>query len=237
MVEDEARIVSLLGGASRTDRWQVAESTTVLALLGRCTIDLRDARTEVAGELWMSITSLLATVEVIVPEGTIVQPSGVALLGSATCKVPPHDSPGPLPTIEIDDVTVLGRLCIHTGPPMPRLRERLGRWLRSLARRRPAATPAPILAGAAPHGNDAIGGPESSATTTGLRPPLAVEGDGRPLDQVPAAPSRQPGPGGARRVQRNRPPTEPPAEALDDLDRVLADVLGERATPEGGPSA
>ncbi|MEO1062536.1 MAG: hypothetical protein AAFZ07_14060 [Actinomycetota bacterium] len=139
MADDEARIVSVIGGARRTSRWRIAEDTSVLTLFGRCLLDLREAETE-AGELWFSVASVFATVEIIVPEGTIVQPSGMAFLGASSCEVPRSSRRSTLPAIEIDNVTVFGTLRIHVGQRPPRVG-----LLRRLFRRGPkhAAVAAP----------------------------------------------------------------------------------------------
>lgn len=142
MADDEARIVSVIGGARRTSRWRIAEDTGVLTLFGRCLLDLREAETE-ANELWFSVASVFAVVEIIVPEGTIVQPSGMAFLGVSSCEVPRSKRSGPLPAIEIDSVTVFGSLRIHVGQRPPRVG-----LLRRLLRKGPKHAPrvAPIEA-------------------------------------------------------------------------------------------
>ncbi len=135
MADDEARIVSVIGGARRTSRWRIAEDTSVLTLFGRCLLDLREAETE-ADELWFSVASVFATVEIIVPEGTIVQPSGMAFLGASSCEVPRSKRRGPLPALEIDSITVFGSLRIHVGQRPPRVG-----LLRRLFRRGPTQLP------------------------------------------------------------------------------------------------
>ena len=40
--DDTLRIVSVLGGSRRVGRWRIPSSTSVMALFGRTTIDLRD---------------------------------------------------------------------------------------------------------------------------------------------------------------------------------------------------
>lgn len=119
MADDEARIVSVIGGARRTNRWKVAPQTSVLTLFGRCLLDLRRADTA-ADEIWFGATSVFATVEIIVPEGTVVQPSGMAFLAGSSCVVPEAKTASHLPEIEIEATTVFGRLDIHTGDPRPR---------------------------------------------------------------------------------------------------------------------
>ncbi len=201
MADDEARIVSVIGGARRTSRWRIAEDTSVLTLFGRCLLDLREAETE-ADELWFSVASVFATVEIIVPEGTIVQPSGMAFLGASSCEVPRSKRRGPLPAIEIDSVTVFGSLRIHVGQRPPRVG-----LLRRLFRRgakRPPPAPAPPEAdetGDEPGDWDIDGSDGPSLVDELLmpeRPPTEEEGAEEAADRTD----------------------------MNELDDVLADVLG-----------
>ncbi|MEM9034393.1 MAG: hypothetical protein AAGA99_08625 [Actinomycetota bacterium] len=199
MAEDEARIVSVVGGARRTSRWKVPEDTSVLTLFGRCLLDLRQAETD-ADELWFSIVSVFATVEVIVPEGTVVQPSGMAFLGGSSCEVPLSSSRSQLPPIEIDAITVFGSLRIHVGQ-----RERVSLW-RRIFRRGTAKEPsiaAPV----------AVGGIDGGLVDE-LRMSSPVDDDLLDFESVLDAPIAD----------------EPPAEertGIDELDDVLSDVLGD----------
>ncbi|MEM8903616.1 MAG: hypothetical protein AAGA17_12670 [Actinomycetota bacterium] len=198
MADDEARIVSVIGGAKRTSRWRIAEDTSVLTLFGRCLLDLREAETE-AGELWFSVASVFATVEIIVPEGTIVQPSGMALLGASTCEVPASRRVSPLPAIEIDNITVFGSLRIHVGQRPPRV-GLLRRLFRRGAEHQPAST---VVAGDADTSDDG----------------WDVEGQGPSLvdELLMGEPSAGPAEADAA----------PARTDMNELDDVLADVLGD----------
>jgi len=117
-MDDDAQIISVIGGAKRSGRWRVPASTRTLTLFGRCLIDLRQAETT-ADELSFSCVSAFAGVTFIVPEGAEVRPSGMAILGSARSLVPVSDTPGHLPPISIDAITVFGRLRIRTTDEIP----------------------------------------------------------------------------------------------------------------------
>ncbi len=136
MADDEARIVSFLGRCRRTDRWRSAEDTRVVAVLGTCLLDLRHAEAD-ADRLGFDVLSVLGSVEIIVPAGSDVAPSGAAFLAGVRCEVPVGDLAGPLPPIEVDSLTVLGRLRVHVGQLPPR-RSLLDRLLR---RHPPVASP------------------------------------------------------------------------------------------------
>lgn len=196
MADDEARIVSVIGGARRTSRWRVAEDTRVLTLFGRCLLDLREAETE-ADELWFSVASVFATVEIIVPEGTIVQPSGMAFLGASSCEVPRSARRSTLPAIEIDNITVFGTLRVHVGQRPPRV-GLLRRLFRRGPKHAPVATPVEV----------------DGEPTTDDEEDWDLQADGPTLvdellmaDEPPAA--------------------EPDRTDMTELDDVLADVLGD----------
>ncbi|MFV1991987.1 MAG: LiaF domain-containing protein, partial [Acidimicrobiales bacterium] len=110
-MSEDARIVSVIGGCRRQNRWRVAEDTSVMTLFGRCILDLREAECE-AATIDISVLNVFANVTIIVPEGSDVRPSGMALLGSSSCLVPVSDKASPLPPIDVDGMTVFGRLRI-----------------------------------------------------------------------------------------------------------------------------
>jgi hypothetical protein len=208
MADDEARIVSVIGACRRTSRWRVAEDNRVLALFGRCLLDLREAETD-GPRLGFDILSVFASVEIIVPEGSDVQPSGLALLAAAQCEVPPSSEPGPLPPIEIDSVTVFGRLRVHVGQLSPR-RSLLSRLLR---RGRdpglPAAPPAVPLDAVAPM--EALPPSEPTpAPPEAAAPPVAE-------DTLPPIPTDLgPPPAGALAALDTH--DAPRGDAVDDVD-------------------
>lgn len=107
-----AKIMSIFGGSRRHGRWRVPEKTTVLALFGRCVIDLRDATAD-ADDIRINATSVFASVLILVPDGADVLPSGTAVLASAACLVPPADGSSPLPPVRVESTTVLGKLRIQ----------------------------------------------------------------------------------------------------------------------------
>lgn len=125
-MDDDAQIISVIGGAKRRGRWRVPGSTRTLTLFGRCLIDMRQAETS-AEEICFSCISVFAAVTFMVPEGAEVRPSGVAVLGSARSDVPVTDTPAHLPPISIDAITVLGRLRIRTTHEEPDKGRRLSR--------------------------------------------------------------------------------------------------------------
>ena len=73
--------MALLSNASRTGRWRARGVTQATALLGSCTIDLREAEIE-GDRLLVKASALLGSIHIVVSERTDVDLTGTALLGS-----------------------------------------------------------------------------------------------------------------------------------------------------------
>jgi class 3 adenylate cyclase len=73
-------IVGVMSGGSAKGRWRPAPETRVLALMGGCEVDLRQA--EIDGpEVVIKAFAIMGGIEIIVPEGIEVELSGFALMG------------------------------------------------------------------------------------------------------------------------------------------------------------
>lgn len=141
-MDDEASIVSIIGSCRRTNRWRIAEETSVKTLFGRCYLDMREADCD-AKLIELDIVSVFANVTIIVPDGCDIRPSGGAILGSFSCLVPVSDKTCKLPPIEIESNTIFGRLRIATISEIPAKKKR--RW----RRKQQAITP-PLVTPAEP---------------------------------------------------------------------------------------
>jgi predicted membrane protein len=74
------RIVAVIGNDERSGRWRPGEDTRALALVGDCTLDLRQA--DVAGgERRITAIAVIGDVRVVVPPGVAVQLEGISPLG------------------------------------------------------------------------------------------------------------------------------------------------------------
>jgi class 3 adenylate cyclase len=72
---------AMLSSANRSGRWQAKGVTQATALLAACTIDLRQADIE-GDQLLVRASAILGSVHIVVAEGTDVDLTGTALLGS-----------------------------------------------------------------------------------------------------------------------------------------------------------
>lgn len=107
------KMLAVLGRCHRTGRWRLARRSSVLALLGLCHLDLRHSFVETE-QVRVKVTVLLGSATFIVPNGAEVRPSGMSLLGGSILDVPEHEDTSELPTLEIDWVSILGRIRIVT---------------------------------------------------------------------------------------------------------------------------
>ncbi|MEM7342054.1 MAG: hypothetical protein AAF467_25665 [Actinomycetota bacterium] len=148
-----AKMLAVLGRSRRTGRWRPAKTTNVLALFGGCKVDMTHAVID-EEELKMTVTVLFGTATVMVPEGAVVQPSGISLLAASNVLVSDDEPDGPVPTITIEWTTVLGRLRIFHPSMAPDLVEELPpaavAAVAAAPAQIPAAAPPAVLAAAAP---------------------------------------------------------------------------------------
>lgn len=111
-----AQMTAFLGRCRRLGLWQVPPKSAVFALFGTCHLDMRLAYTAKDTEtVKMKVTSIFGGVEIIVPDGVEVRPSGAAFLAVSDFDVPKIRQDASLPPIELDSLTVFGRLRLHTA--------------------------------------------------------------------------------------------------------------------------
>ncbi len=110
-----AKMSAILGRNRRLGQWQIPERSAVFALFGTCHLDMRKAYTEEdLKEVKMSATTIFGGVEIIVPDGVEVRPSGAAFLASSIFEVPRIREDASLPPLILDSFTLFGRLRLHT---------------------------------------------------------------------------------------------------------------------------
>jgi hypothetical protein len=73
-------VVAVMSGATRRGRWRVPAETTVIALMGGCKLDLREAVIE-EPEVRIDIFACMGGVEIVVPDGVDVELTGIAIMG------------------------------------------------------------------------------------------------------------------------------------------------------------
>jgi hypothetical protein len=84
-------VVGIMGGGHSKGRWRPDNDMTALAIMGGCTVDLRQAEIE-GPVIDISAIAIMGGVEVIVPEGIAVELSGIAIMGGKDCRVKGRDA-------------------------------------------------------------------------------------------------------------------------------------------------
>jgi hypothetical protein len=102
----------LLSGVERTGLWRIAESSSLLVVLGSCKLDLRRA-TIGATLTTIHVRVVLGSLEVIVPHGVEVDLEASSVLSSKTLRVMGPTPLGDPPRIVITGVVIAGSLTIR----------------------------------------------------------------------------------------------------------------------------
>ena len=127
-------VAGVFGRERRDGRWVVPERLTVTAVFGEVVLDLRQAILQ-SRRVTVLATVLGGTLQLIVPEGVVVETTGTAVLSRQSgqgvqqpASPPRAGSPQPeLPVIEVRTIALGGRVKI--------IRPRRSRW-RAFSRRR-----------------------------------------------------------------------------------------------------
>lgn len=113
-VQPADRAVAVFGETKRAGQWVPARRTTVAAVMGSATIDLREARLR-PGTTTVTAVAFMGSVEILVPPGLHVQCAGSAVFGSFERR---DSSPAPVDVgesmVRVDGVAVFGSVEIET---------------------------------------------------------------------------------------------------------------------------
>jgi class 3 adenylate cyclase len=106
--------LALLSSANRSGRWQAKGVTQATALLGTCTIDLREA--EIDGDrLLVRASAILGAIHIVVSESTDVDLTGTALLGSIKDRRKSVDT-GAGPEVRVEAFALCGSVTVANEP-------------------------------------------------------------------------------------------------------------------------
>ena len=111
------RVLAILGGVEREGRWVVPQNVRVTAILGGISLDFREALLA-PGVTQVHVTTIMGSVDIIVPPHVAVQCDGLAILGGFD---EVHRAPSrpdlDRPTLMITGVAVMGGVDIKTRLP------------------------------------------------------------------------------------------------------------------------
>jgi hypothetical protein len=109
-------LVAVMGGVTKKGRWTPARRTFVIAFMGGAELDFRDAILP-AGVTEVQIFTIWGGVEIIVPPGTRVDSSGVAIMGGFEhVPGPPVDDPD-APVIRVTGLALMAGVEVHVRLP------------------------------------------------------------------------------------------------------------------------
>jgi Domain of unknown function (DUF1707)/Cell wall-active antibiotics response 4TMS YvqF len=106
-------LLGLLGAGDRRGRWRVAESVTVINVLGGADLDLTEA-TLAAREVTIRVFSILGGSDIIVPDDVQVELSSFALLGGDELKRNGPEPPPDAPVVHVKTFSILGGTDVKT---------------------------------------------------------------------------------------------------------------------------
>jgi hypothetical protein len=120
-VEEQRAVLSSI---TRKGRWRLAPRSRFSAVLGSVELDLREAIIPGA-EVEMELRVVLGSVEIVVPEGVEVRPSGGGILSSQDVRVPPTTLAA-APVLRLKISGALGSVSVRTKPRLvEQIKERL----------------------------------------------------------------------------------------------------------------
>ena len=106
--------LALLSGTNRTGRWQAKGVTQATAVLGACTIDLREAEIE-GNRLLVRASAVLGAIQIVVSPSTEVDLTGTAILGLIKDRRKSTEG-GTGPEVRIEAFTLLGSVTVANEP-------------------------------------------------------------------------------------------------------------------------
>jgi Cell wall-active antibiotics response 4TMS YvqF/Domain of unknown function (DUF1707) len=115
------RAIAILGSVERRGHWTVARTSSALAVLGSVVIDLRDV-TLPAGVTTLEVSTVLGSIEILVPPNLAVESEGTGILGSFEgVQRLPRDLDPDLPVLRVRGRAVLGSIEVVTRPDDARM--------------------------------------------------------------------------------------------------------------------
>lgn len=120
--------IAILGSIDRVGYWRIGDVTSAISVLGSCKLDLRGAAIS-APVVTVEATTVLGSLEVIVPEGVEVDLEGVTVMGSKVLRLSSPPRAG-APVVRVTGLTLMGSVTVRDRPSLgDRLRGAIEDWL------------------------------------------------------------------------------------------------------------
>jgi class 3 adenylate cyclase len=121
-------VVGIMSGSHRKGRFRLREQTNVLAVMGGCVLDLRNAEVE-GPEVLINAVAVMGGIDIIVPEGIEVDLGGLAIMGGKDASRVRADVPllAGAPLIRVRAFAFWGGVSVRSKPLTSREQRRLER--------------------------------------------------------------------------------------------------------------
>ena len=106
-------VVGVFSGATRTGPWRPARPTRAVAVFGSCQLDL--THVDLGPETELVVYVVCGGVEVLVPEGVLVDLGGFAVFGGRDDRTSSHHRAGG-PVVRVDCRALMGGVTVRTRP-------------------------------------------------------------------------------------------------------------------------
>ncbi|MGH9131572.1 MAG: DUF1707 SHOCT-like domain-containing protein [Acidimicrobiales bacterium] len=105
--------ISVMSDNSHRGRWRPKAVTNVIALMGTCELDLRQAEID-GSEVVINAFSLMGHIEVVVPEGIEVSLTGIPIMGCKYLQIRPVPPIPGAPTVRVRGFMLMGDLMVRS---------------------------------------------------------------------------------------------------------------------------
>lgn len=116
-IREQQTLFAMMGGVERRGRWQPAQSTNVITIMGGASLDFREVELP-RGETEISVFALMGGVEIIVPPGMNVDASGFAIMGGFDHResIPAGRDPN-APVLRVNGFAMMGGVEVQVRYP------------------------------------------------------------------------------------------------------------------------
>lgn len=120
-------IVAVMGDTRRKGKWRIDQEIGALCVMGDVTIDLREAEVRTP-EVDITVTCVMGSVKIIVPDGVDVELSGFTVLGDKQVRVVEAPTGHNAPVVRIRANVVLGDVKVVGDSRAEPIKRALGAW-------------------------------------------------------------------------------------------------------------
>ncbi len=122
-------VVAVMSGADRRGPWRMRRLTKVVAVMGGCELDLRQAQLP-GPEVEILAITVMGGIDVIVPDGVVVEMGGFALMGANENRGSDAEPPPPpgAPVVRVRAYSLMGGVDVKRKRAREVVAEKLHAW-------------------------------------------------------------------------------------------------------------